>query len=165
MEELQARVTAEQGEKAELINRSKMLVQTLKVCSWHGWHHPHWPFICARAALLMPCLVPAAQGGAPPAARAAGGARRRGGGRAVPRVCRQRHPHLPRGPHRHPDPGAGRPTGSAGKRQENAELQHTARRWPQLPIQCAAKEQVQGRAEPAPAQLVLMLRDRGARGG
>lgn len=31
MEELQARVTAEQGEKAELISRSKILVQTLKV--------------------------------------------------------------------------------------------------------------------------------------
>ncbi len=42
MEELQARVTAEQGEKAELINRSKMLVQTLKVCSWHCSHLPHW---------------------------------------------------------------------------------------------------------------------------
>ena len=42
MEELQARVTAEQGEKAELINRSKMLVQTLKVCSWHGSHQAHW---------------------------------------------------------------------------------------------------------------------------
>ncbi|KAK9835392.1 hypothetical protein WJX81_006933 [Elliptochloris bilobata] len=31
MEELQARVTAEQGEKAELTNRSKILVQTLKL--------------------------------------------------------------------------------------------------------------------------------------
>ncbi len=36
MEELQARVTAEQGEKAELISRSKVLVQTLKVRATHA---------------------------------------------------------------------------------------------------------------------------------
>ena len=35
MEELQSRVTAEQGEKAELISRSKVLVQTLKVRASH----------------------------------------------------------------------------------------------------------------------------------
>lgn len=57
MEELQARVTAEQGEKAELINRSKMLVQTLKVCSCHGSHPAHWQKVSPAHAPHYSCRV------------------------------------------------------------------------------------------------------------